>query len=496
MGIATSLPQLKMNNVEIIEAPGYAGEGFVESGQNGVFSSADLVVFVTDCNRQLSEKSELQLLELVQQKQPFVVLSQIDRVEHQPMEAAEMVADLRARLKKASGRSRLFGYSNQKKEAAAHLKVPGLLSLDTLKKALLLTAADTETKLLYKYRTAVVNTEEGGKRRCLRCVEGKSHLPCLLFVADLAKLLKESRTKKLLSTEAAKKTSASLLEIQKFEVDFLQSFRSLDVSIIQREKVKVSSRVSDFFTSKGLYTLLFNREQVGLDLYSKIFASPLLQDIELQVSFVCGRLNEISMGMKTRFAEEFRHESARIREPNLGLTNSLAGELDTLRWILDSHKVVVDTNTLTSTARAIVDEFDGVKKAFGVQEAVTRSVNQSALVHGAAVVLGAGAVLADVEPTIALAGVVSAASLSLGGLAWVALAWRTQRQKLIRSTADLYDRVEADISVIFPPPLSAVVFPLIFIFFFFSVGTPEASGEQRRGQANSGGDRGGRQRRQ
>jgi len=46
-------------------------------------------------------------------------------------------------------------------------------------------------------------------------------------------------------------------------------------------------------------------------------------------------------------------------------------------------RFAVDANTLTSTARAIVDEFDGVK--------------------------------ADVEPTIALAGVVSAASLSLGG---------------------------------------------------------------------------------
>ena len=74
--------------LEITDTPGYGAWVSGQAAIDAALDAADEVVLVTDCSRQLTDTTEVNLLRRLADKRPVVVLNQIDRVLPAPSAAA------------------------------------------------------------------------------------------------------------------------------------------------------------------------------------------------------------------------------------------------------------------------------------------------------------------------------------------------------------------------------------------------------------------------
>ena len=74
--------------LEITDTPGYGAWVSGQAAIDAALDAADEVVLVTDCSRQLTDTTEVNLLRRLADKRPVVVLNQIDRVLPAPSSTA------------------------------------------------------------------------------------------------------------------------------------------------------------------------------------------------------------------------------------------------------------------------------------------------------------------------------------------------------------------------------------------------------------------------
>lgn len=72
--------------------------------------------------------------------------------------------------------------------------------------------------------------------------------------------------------------------VEGFEAKFSTDFKGKSTSLIQHQKNVLLSKVRSFFDEAGIFSLLTDRDRIGLNLYFALYSVPLMKEIDEQVS--------------------------------------------------------------------------------------------------------------------------------------------------------------------------------------------------------------------